>query len=73
MMSKVVWQVLSCLMVAALMLASCTSAITEEEVVQSKEEDVIPMPNIIFLNGQVITMDPDLPGDSRRGVTFTHA
>ena len=36
-------------------------ATAEEEAVQSEEEDVILTPNIIFLNGQVITMEPDLP------------
>ena len=42
MKSKVVWEALSCLMVAALMLASCTLAITEEEEVTPQvQEEVV--------------------------------
>jgi len=35
---KIVWLVLSCLMVAALVLASCAPAVTEEEEVVEEEE-----------------------------------
>ncbi|MFC1864697.1 ABC transporter substrate-binding protein [Chloroflexota bacterium] len=37
---KIVWLVISCLMVAALLLASCAPAVTEEEEVVKKEEVV---------------------------------
>ena len=42
MRKKIVWLVVSCLMVAALVLASCGPAVTEEEevVVEEEEEEV---------------------------------
>jgi hypothetical protein len=39
MKSKVVWKVLSCLVVATLLFASCTSSITEEEKVTPQVQD----------------------------------
>ena len=50
MKKKIIWLLVSCLVVAALLLASCAPAVTEEE-----EAD------IVFINGQVVTMEPDMP------------
>ena len=41
MKKKIVWLVVSCLMVAALVLASCAPAVVEEEVVPVEEEEVV--------------------------------
>ncbi len=41
MKKKIVWLVVSCLMVAALVLASCGPAVVEEEVVPVEEEEVV--------------------------------
>ncbi|MFC2036123.1 ABC transporter substrate-binding protein [Chloroflexota bacterium] len=41
MRKKTIWLVMSCLMVAALVLSSCTSAVTEEEEVVTEEEEVV--------------------------------
>ena len=44
---KIVWSVMSCLMVTALVLASCGPAVTEEEEVvvtpSEEEEEVVPV------------------------------
>ena len=41
MKKKIVWLVVSCLMVAALVLTSCAPAVTEEEEVVTEEEEVV--------------------------------
>jgi peptide/nickel transport system substrate-binding protein len=41
MKKKIVWVVVSCLMVVAMVLASCGKAVTEEEVVTPTEEEVV--------------------------------
>ncbi|MFC2035170.1 ABC transporter substrate-binding protein [Chloroflexota bacterium] len=41
MKKRVVWLVMSCVMVAVLVLSSCTSAVTEEEEVVTEEEEVV--------------------------------
>lgn len=72
MKSKVVWQVLGGLMVATLMLASCTSAITEEEEVTpqvqeevaEQEEEKVLKPAEFKVENLVVLPDEVTAGES---------
>ena len=58
MKGRVLWLVLSCLLTLTLITWSCGGIPTSEE--EEEEGITFTAPDIIFFNGQVITMEPDL-------------
>ncbi|MFC2035350.1 ABC transporter substrate-binding protein [Chloroflexota bacterium] len=56
---KAIWLAMSCLMVAALVLSSCASAVTEEEEVVTEEEVVVTEEEIVVTEEEVVVTEEE--------------
>ena len=52
------------LAICTILVGACKTAEVEDEVVPAEEEEeevILPVPDVVFFNGQIITMEPDMP------------